>query len=240
MEYRDQQIPGINGNIVLYARVSTGKTESDTTENQFQEMKRWCSENGYDVVAEFKDLCSGRSLECRIGLKEAIVYSRATNAKIAVVELSRLSRSVSDTADLMDSNTEFVFTRSGISMSKEMILVSSIFTQMESESISRRVKAGIHNKFETEPGAREEWGQARHRDSTIQLMKETRISKANDFALKNGEYAFMLRQQGAPYQYIADRYNEVEIKTSRGGDNKWSMNTIRSLILRYERLTQEQ
>ena len=71
-------------------------------------------------------------------------------------------------------------------------------------------------------------------------MKESRISKADEFALKNGEYAFMLRQQGAPYQHIADRYNEVEIKTSRGGDNKWSMNTIRSLILRYERLTQEQ
>ena len=235
-----QVITGLNGNIVLYARVSTEKRESDTTENQFQEMKRWCQSNGYIVVGEFKDLCSGRSLDCRIGLQEAIVYSRATNAKIAVVELSRLSRSVSDTANLMDSTTEFVFTRSGISMSKEMILVSSIFTQMESESISRRVKAGILNKFETEPGAREEWGQARHRESTIQKMKETRVSKADAFALKNGEYAFMLRQQGAPYQHTADTYNDMGIKTSRGGENRWSMKTIRSLIIRYESLTTQE
>ena len=229
-----------DGYITLYARSSTQHVESDSTESQLEELRRWAVEKNYMVCGEFKDLCSGRKLECRLGLQEAIVYAKATNSKIAIVEASRLSRSVKHTADLMDSETQFVFTRSGVSMSKEMILMKSIFNQMESEAISRRVKAGINNLFETTEGARQAWGEARHRASTIQSMNTAWVSKADTFAVKTGKYAEMLREKGETYQTIANIYNSTGIKTSRGGKSLWSATTIRTLINRYRGLMTEQ
>ena len=225
----------MTNSITLYARVSTRKTESDTTENQFNEIRRWAVDNGFVVNGEFKDLCSGRELKCRLGLREAIIHSKAVGSKIAVVESSRLSRSVKDTADLMASTTEFIFTRSGRSMSKEMILVGSIFNQMESESISRRVTAGINNLFETTPGAREAWGSARYRKENIEALHQGNITSADEFALEFGDYAVMLQEGGMTLRKIADAYNGKEIPTRREG-NKWSHSTIRSLIIRYKNL----
>ena len=36
--------------IILYTRVSTGKLEADTTENQLQELRRWAENNDYFVI----------------------------------------------------------------------------------------------------------------------------------------------------------------------------------------------
>ena len=144
--------------IILYTRVSTGKLEADTTENQLQELRRWAENNDYFVIGEFKDLKSGKNLEARNGLKKALEIAGEVQCPIATVELSRLSRSIADIANLMNSGQVFYFTRSGREMTTEMILFAGLLAEMESKSISRRVSAGIQNKFKNNPGARKLWG----------------------------------------------------------------------------------
>lgn len=228
----EQGMLPINGNVVLYARVSTKKRESDTTSSQLEEMARWAYLNGYNIIGMHTDHCSGRSMDCREGLLKAIALANQQGASVAVCELSRLSRNVRDTAELMESNTKFIFTRSGVEMSKEMVLMASIFSQMESESISHRVSAGIQNLFMTQEGAREEWGRARHKATTIKAMNEGCIKQADDFASRNGEIAYELLESGRTLRQVAEIFMKMEIKTARG-KTRWYANSIRQLVSRY-------
>tara|TARA_R110002153_G_scaffold40093_1_gene114933 strand:- start:161 stop:898 length:738 start_codon:yes stop_codon:yes gene_type:complete len=228
-----------SGKVCLYARVSTQRKEADTIDTQLEELNRWASEASLQVLGTFWDRCSGRKgAEVRDGLRMAIETANKTGASVVCVELSRLSRSVRDTADMLDAGTQFVFTRDGVQMSKEMLLVKSLFAQMEAEATSRRVKAGIDNKFKSDPNARLEWGVARHRDTTIQTMTSARISKATEHTLKVGKVAFEMRERGETLQSIADTYGEMGVLTSRG-KAKWSSKTIRALVSRYKALTME-
>lgn len=228
------------GRVCLYARVSTQRTEADTIDNQFEELNRWASENSLQVVGTFWDKSSGRKgSETRDGLRMAIETANSIGASVACVELSRLSRSVRDTSDMLQNGTQFIFTRDGVQMTKEMLLVKAIFAEMEAEATSRRVRAGIQNKFASDANARQEWGKARHRAETIEAMQNARVNKADAFALKAGELAYQMRCNGASLQSIAHAYMSAGIKTSRGGTN-WSRNTIGTLIARYEALTQEE
>ena len=228
------------GHVCLYARVSTQRREADTIDTQLQELERWAQDKRLSVLGTFWDRCSGRKgAEVRDGLAKAIETANKFGAKVVCVELSRLSRSVKDTAEMLDAGTQFVFTRDGVQMTKEMLLVKSLFAQMEAEATSRRVKAGIQNLFQTDPNAREEWGQARHRDTTISLMTEARVSKANAYILKVGRIAFEMRERGETLQHIADTYMMMGVLTSRGKTN-WSKKTIRTLVSRYHALTMEE
>ena len=100
------------------------------------------------------------------------------------------------------------------------------------------VSEGIQKKFRENPNARKEWGSARHRDTTIESMKSARVTKANNHALKVGRTAYEMRQRGETLQSIEDAYMNAGILTSRG-KTKWSKNTIGKLIIRYQKLTQE-
>ena len=71
-------------------------------------------------------------------------------------------------------------------------------------------------------------------------LAQGRIAKANALALKYGEYAVSLRNEGKTQREMAKIFNDSGIKTSRGGENRWSPSTIRSLIIRYESLTTQE
>lgn len=221
-------------NIVIYARVSTKKIESDTTTSQLEELRRYAAANGLTVAGEFIDTCTGRELDCRDGLKKAIATASSIGAPVAVVELSRLSRSIRDVIDLLELNTEFIFTRTGRQMDRMMILQLAWIAEYESINISRRVSAGIQNHFARNPELRSSWG-AGSRPQAAEIARAGLTKKADAHALKVGKLAFERRQAGASYAVIAREYMMMEIKTSRGSV-KWGKVTIKSLIERYSRL----
>lgn len=103
---------------------------------------------------------------------------------------------------------------------------------------ARLVREGIQKKFKENPKARKEWGAARRTELATSQMTEARITKANNHALKVGRTAYEMRQRGETLQSIQDAYMNSGILTSRG-KTKWSKNTIRKLIIRYQKLTQE-
>lgn len=221
--------------IVLYQRASTKKVESDTTNNQHIELLQWAEDNDYVVLGSFRDLKSGRSMESREGLKKALKMAQENCCGIAVVELSRLSRSIADTANLIDSGMVFHFTRSGMQMSKEMILFASLLNQMESEAISRRVSAGIQNHFARNPEQRKLWGAGSRVKQAKKSMDSARITKANAYAAKYGETIASLRNNGFSLRRIAEMLETMEIKTPRG-NSTWQANQVRSVLKRYEGL----
>ena len=221
-------------NVVIYARVSTKKIESDTTDSQLDELRRWAAANGMTVAGSFVDTCTGREMECRKGLQAAILEASKIGAPVAVVELSRLSRSIRDVIDLLEADTEFIFTRTGRQMDRMMVLQLAWVAEYESVNISRRVSAGIQSHFLKNPELRSLWG-AGSRPGAAAVARAGLTKKADVHALKVGKLAFERRQAGASLGVIAAEYMTMGIKTSRGKE-KWSKVTIKSLIERYGRL----
>ena len=140
--------------IVIYARSSTRKTESDTTSSQLQELYLWAVNNDYVIVGAYQDLQSGRDAASREGLQEALQTAQIHDCPVAAVEVSRLTRSIADMGAMIRNQQEFLFSRMGRTMGKEMVLLACLLGEFESDAISRRVSAGIQNAFQRNPELR--------------------------------------------------------------------------------------
>ena len=102
---------------------------------------------------------------------------------------------------------------------------------------SRLVTEGIKKKFDRDPESRSSWG--RGSDKTVSKdLRDGCIAKADKFALENGALVYQLREQGLTYQKCADAYMRRDLKTSRG-KNTWNNSQMRTLFLRYKKLTLE-
>ena len=220
--------------VILYARVSTKKIESDTTASQLDELKRFAAANGLEVAGSFVDTCTGRQMECREGLQAAILEASKIGAPVAVVELSRLSRSIRDVIDLLEADTEFIFTRTGRQMDRMMILQLAWVAEYESVNISRRVSAGIQSRFLKSPELKSQWG-AGSRPGAAAVARAGLTKKADQFALSVGKLAWERRQAGFTWGAIGSEYMDMQIRTARGG-LKWTPTAVKNLVERYARL----
>ena len=215
---------------IAYIRTSsTSDTQSvSRDETQPLELKEWAVKNGYEIIGSYTDMKSGKSIESRTGLLQAITHANITGAVILVTELSRLTRSVRDCADLLDGSTKFIITRSGRHISKEMILIQSVFAQAEREATSNRMKAMLKGRFERNPELRKSWGN--QAGIGLEEARRRQSDKAQAYAEKVGCLASEMRKSGISWKAITDRYNQLEIPTRRGG--RWSVSTIQNLVKR--------
>ncbi|ENE5752146.1 recombinase family protein [Salmonella enterica subsp. enterica serovar Bareilly] len=92
--------------VVTYRRVSTGKQERSGLgmEAQTEYIEQAIAANGWVSIADFSDaaLSGGLSPEQRPGLTAALEVCRKTGASLLVAKIDRLSRSVADTARVME------------------------------------------------------------------------------------------------------------------------------------------
>src|ERR1700712_1308984 len=140
---------------VGYCRVSTLKQSTEGVPLQAQEaaIKKYCSENGIKLLDIFIDEGkSGKNLK-RPAFQRAMaeIDSRRANA-IVVFKLDRMTRSLRDLFTLLDSRFDggenhlislcekFDTTTA---MGKAYLSLIGIIAQLERETISERVKAGI-------------------------------------------------------------------------------------------------
>ena len=221
--------------IVIYARSSTRKTESDTTSSQLQELYLWAVNNDYVIVGAYQDLQSGRDAASREGLQEALQTAQIHDCPVAAVEVSRLTRSIADMGAMIRNQQEFLFSRMGRTMGKEMVLLACLLGEFESDAISRRVSAGIQNAFQRNPELRANWGGAQRPKQAAADMQRGRVKKADSFALRVGPIAAEMRATGKTLRQVAQLLTNSGVKTARGGD-KWSAEGVRTLVDRYSRL----
>ena len=215
---------------IAYIRTSTTLDSQSVSRDETQplELQEWAVKNGYEIIGSYTDTKSGKSIESRTGLLQAITHANVTGAVILVTELSRLTRSVRDCADLLDTCTKFIITRSGRHISKEMILIQSVFAQAEREATSNRMKAMLKGRFERNPELRQKWGNQEGIGLVEARNVRSQQTKIHDE--KVGFLAMDMRKSGASYQVIADRYNQLEIPTLRGG--KWNKGSIHRMVKR--------
>lgn len=85
---------------VLYRRVSSQRQseEGRSLADQETELRAYCRNKGWEVVASFEDAMTGRrgSADKRAGLQEAMAMCCETGAVMVVYDLTRLARSVVD------------------------------------------------------------------------------------------------------------------------------------------------
>jgi len=227
---------------IVYCRVSTFKEEqSKSLETQKEELVLWSVLNDHKIIGMFEDRCSGRQMECRENLQKAIELANETGAVILITEISRLSRSVADIANLLANETKFIATRSGRHLSKEMILILAIFAESESDSISRRVSKGIQAEFLRNPESRSNWGGGHpdRRGAAAEAMTQGRILGADEFALSQvGDILMVWREQGCSLKLCCEMLTAGGFLT-RKGKREWNKGTLSRLIRRRIRLDRE-
>lgn len=138
--------------VALYARVSTNKDQ--TVENQLLALREWATGRGHEVVAEFTDegISGAKGRDKRPGL-DAMMKAAVMGKfdMVAVVELSRLGRSLSHLVHLIG---ELEALRVGLfvqnmaldtttPMGKLMFNVMGSFAEFERELIRERTMLGL-------------------------------------------------------------------------------------------------
>jgi len=224
---------------VAYYRVSTGAQGRSGLgiEAQRETVKRFLAAEGggWPPVASFTETESGRRSD-RPQLAKALAACRAHRATLVVAKVDRLTRSSTFLGKLMESGVEVRFCdlpdvkgATGRFMLTQMAAVA----ELEAGLISERTKDALAGKVARDgqwdrkashhlkPGA----GQR----AAAKAVSEQADKRASDLA----DFVAQLQAEGVTsLRAIADRLNEGEIETPRGGT--WGPSSVRNLLARIE------
>ena len=94
--------------VVSYIRVSTARQGQSGLglEAQRAAVEQFCASNSCEVVAEFREVESGRKSD-RPVLRQALACAKAKRATLLIAKLDRLARNVAFIANLMEAGVEF-------------------------------------------------------------------------------------------------------------------------------------
>lgn len=235
---------------VGYCRVSTMKQSNEGVSLQAQEaaIKKYCAENGIKLLDIFVDEGkSGKNLK-RPAFQKALaeIDSRRANA-IVVFKLDRMTRSLRDLFNLLDSRFDGSENHlislcekfdTTTAMGKAYLSLIGIIAQLERETISERVKAGID--YITENGGH--FG-AIPFGKQAKLNPVTGLRELEDHPVEApivqdtiNMYRELKEKGGAIYETIASSLNERGIKPRRG---KWSKYVIYNMLVRWGVIAQK-
>ena len=230
--------------LVGYCRVSTiNQKEGKTIELQTEELKKYCKEQGHQLVEIFKDdgVSGGNGIEDRIGLPELLRYCE-TNLDvngILILKLDRLARDLYVQEYFIKKLEKLNI---GLYSIKEPDLMShdpmrkafrqfmGIVSELEKNFITMRLSAGRNKKAR----------KGEHAGSAIPLGYEICKKIENDrkvrtwMAIEQEEaeivkWIFKLRKKKyKSLSEIARLLNEEKVPTKRGG--KWYPGTIKYIL----------
>lgn len=213
--------------VIAYYRRSTDTRQRYSLEAQKSYVEAFCDTNNMVILHSFTETASGSNME-RTEWKKALSTARKLGLPIIVKSLSRLGRDAS--AVIATLNTEKVIVADrGLECDRLTLNLLAVIDQNELERISKRTKAGLAR-------AKANGVILGNPNPTASLQKgrETIKKGADLFALKMEPIITPMLQNGLGYKGTAERLNQAEIKTRRGG--KWSASTIRNLALRLDNL----
>ena len=205
-------------NVVGYVRVSTdGQGENGAgLEAQRQAITAEAKRRGWTLVRIYEDIVSGKSMNGRHGLHDALEAVELGEAGVLVVaKLDRLSRSLIDFAALVERSRKrswaIVALDLGVDMttpSGEMVAgVLAVLAQWERRMISERTKAALAVK----------------RAQGVRIGAEPRI--VGDLA----RWIRAQRRKGVTLQAICDQLNEQKVPTAAGG-RLWRPTSLRTVL----------
>jgi DNA invertase Pin-like site-specific DNA recombinase len=134
--------------IVAYIRVSTTSQGRSGLgiESQREALTRFAKEVGFDIVAEFVEIETGKgsdALDRRPQLAAALAKARAMRCSVVVAKLDRLSRDVHFISGLMAHRVPFVVTELGPDVDPFVLHLYAALAEKERALISGRTKSAL-------------------------------------------------------------------------------------------------
>jgi DNA invertase Pin-like site-specific DNA recombinase len=216
--------------MIAYYRVSTKRQGNsglglDAQKKTVQDFIK--TDKRRSLIAEYKDVESGKN-DHRPELMKAIDHAKKTGATLLIAKLDRLSRNVSFIFTLRDTKVDF----RALDLPDANTLTIGIFAsvaQHERERISERIKDALAAKRRRgEPLGTVENLTVKGRKKAVQAIKVKAQQDKNN--LQALELIRDKRKAGMTYQEIADRLNQLQYTTSKGG--KFEAITVRKLLER--------
>ena len=223
--------------VVGYVRVSTDEQATDgvSIEMQSNKLKLYCELHGLELVDIFIDAgISAKTLK-RPGLKSALDRLKSGAAEgLVVFKLDRLSRSVKDWNQLIDSYfgektgnqllsvSDSIDTRTAAGRLVLNVLMS--VAQWEREATGERTKDALRHKI----AKGERVGKIRYgydlADDGVSLVPNRAEQKSIRLICK-------LRRSGLSLQKIADELNKRQIPTKQG-NSRWIHTSVNRIVKR--------
>ena len=134
--------------LVGYYRVSTAKQGRSGLglEAQRAAVAAFAKANGFEVVAEFTDVETGKgndALERRPQLSAALAAAKQADCPVAVAKLDRLSRDVAFISGLMAQKVPFIACELGVDTDPFMLHLFAALAEKERRVISQRTRDAL-------------------------------------------------------------------------------------------------
>jgi len=225
--------------VVAYARVSTEQQSSDGASLDAQEarLRAYCVAMGLELVAVIRDEGQSAKSLNRPGLQTALGMLESGQAQgLLVTKLDRLTRSVRDLGELLESHFsrfdllslgDSVDTRSAAG--RLMLNLLTSVAQWEREATGERTRAVLgHMKAEGVKLGRARLGE-QHSDARDEDGRRLIEAVADEAAAV--ARIIDLRRRGASLREIAETLSAEGLRTKQGLST-WSPKVVRSACLR--------
>ncbi len=203
---------------ISYLRVSTKRQEKSGLGLEVQRaiIKHFTSIDNAELVQEFLEAESGKDIENRPTLKQAIEYCKNYDYILVVAKLDRLSRDVEHIFNIIKQLGEGNFKSCDLPSSDSLTV--SIFAglaQREREIISIRTKLALQAKKERgEPLGKSQNFTAEGRRAGIAKIKEKARNNTNTIRAKS--LVIRCKKENMTLQQIADELNKNGFSTAQG------------------------
>ena len=208
---------------VIYTRVSTAEQGKsglglEAQERDIHLFLQNFSETPWEIIGEFQDVQSGK-VDDRPELMKALQLARKERAELLVAKLDRLSRDVEFIARTIKQAT--IRVASMPHADNFQLHIYAALAEQEREFISKRTKAALQVAKDK---GRQLGGL---RDKTMK-RNEAIQEKARAEAEKAMKIVGPLRSAGQTLAAIAGTLNDMEVKTSRGG--QWTAMQVKRVL----------
>ena len=221
---------------IAYYRVSTKRQLKDRPEQdpgevtglgleaQQEAVQRYAAGQGYQVVAAYKEVESGRKKN-RPALLAALAHCRKERATLIIAKLDRLGRNVAFISNLMESRVDFKAVDNPHA-TRVMLHMLAAFAEHEAEQIGTRTKEAL--------------AAAKRRGATLgkhgrDVLSRQNREAADTFALAMRPVIEGLKAEGfTTVRAIRDELNARKISTYRNDGQKWHIPNVYALLKRIE------
>lgn len=219
----------------LYARVST-KKQGDS--GLGLDAQRTIAKHFYPmIVKEFVEVRSGKNIEDRPILNEAIEYCLKHDAVLVVAKVDRLTRNAEDGLSILRRmGGRIRFCDLPGEPDKFMLTLFFAFAERERELISIRTKTALQSAkkngkklgVNNESGKRRPWTAEMSKAGSDSMRQKSRENKNN---IRAYSIAMEMHRNGSSYRVIVERLNESNFSTPTG-QGKWSVGSVYRLLQR--------
>jgi DNA invertase Pin-like site-specific DNA recombinase len=196
-------------------------------EAQRENIARFAKVEGYEVVAEFLEVETGKgadALDRRPQLKSALNAARRQKCSIVVAKLDRLSRDVHFISGLMAEKVPFIVTELGADVDPFILHLYAALGEKERKLIAARTKAALAiRKAQGKVLGGPKLPEAR------ELAQDAIKSNADKHAANVLPIIRAAQKAGATtLREIADALNARGVHTARGG--KWYATSVKNVL----------